>query len=266
MAHKDELIAALEAHQEAGRWADAAAACAELAALEPASAEWAERLGLLQVHLAATAAGDAGLPEALEHLARALSIDPTRRLAREVRANLLVLMSHRLEDNELMAFAMRDFLQLEATQPNATPEQLGRWRLEAARAAFLSLRNKGEERPDYSLALELFGRVEDAQHEASDWFFRGIAALESGRPTDDPAKFRLAAACFLRAVEEGGFEREARYFAADALLSLEAPTQEEFRQAEFLVGELDAFPQRDFLIDALGERLALRRRLLPQQE
>lgn len=266
MPNKDELIAALEAHQEAGRLAEAADACARLAAMEPASAEWAERLGLLQVHLAATAEGDAGLPMALENLARALAIDPTRRLAREVRANLLVLMSHRLEDNELMAFAMRDFLQLEATQPDATAEQLGRWRVEAARAAFLSLRNKGEETPDYTLALELFSRVEDGQHEASDWFFRGIAALESGRPADDPAKFRLAAACFLRAVEEGGLDREARYFAADALLSLEDPSTEEFKQAEFLVGELDAFPQRDFLIDALGERLALRRRLLPKQD
>lgn len=257
-----ELLGALDDLWTEGAHDEAIAAAQRLAEAEPEVSAVHEKLAILRIHYAALSPPEDQLSPALLSLSRALELDPARTTAREIRANLFFLFAHQLNQPAYFQHALRDFLELEKNAPpHEPPARLTRWRLEGARAAFLSARNAAPAEGDYGLVLSLYSRMDQEALEATDWFFRGLAMQEAARPADDPEKFRFAAGCFLRAVELNAFEVEGRYFAADAFLSLEAPTQEELRQARRLVEELEQLPQKDFLMDALRERLKLRERL-----
>lgn len=260
-----ERLESIDRLAEAENFADAIDMAEELSAEFPSEAALREKVAVLRIHYAAKGPPEEQLGPALEALDRAVELDPGRLNAREVRANLTFLLAHQINDPRFFQRALRDFLELERLAPTASAERLSRWRLEAARAAFLAAKNSPRDGADYQLAMNLYSRVDHERMEPSDWFFRGLATLETARPTDDPQRLRLAAACFLRTIEEGSMELEGRYFAADALLSLETPTREEFRQASHLVEELEKAPSRDFLIDALRERLKLRGRMLQDE-
>ena len=266
-----ELLGALDDLWAEGAHDEAIAAALRLTEAEPDVPAVHEKLAILRIHYAALSPPEDQLSPALQSLTRALELDPARTTAREIRANLFFLFAHQLNQSAYFQHALRDFLELEKNAPpDVSPVSLPRWRIEGPRAAFLASRNAAAGEGDYGLVLTLYSRMDQEALEATDWFFRGLAMLESARPADDPEKFRFAAGCFLRAVELNAFEVEGRYFAADAFLSLEAPTGEELRQARRLVEELEQLPQKDFLMDALRERLKLRERLsgneLPDRE
>lgn len=232
----------------------------------PEEPDWHETLAVLRVHYARHAPPDDDqLAPALQSLERALELDPGRVSALEVMANLRVLMGHQLGQGPLFSLALRDFLRLEQLAPAAPEESLRKWRLEAARSAFLAARHSNDEKPDYKLPVELYSRLDGEALEPTDWFFRGLSALECARQEEDQELHRLAASCFLRTIEEGEFRLEATYFAADALLSLEQPDDHEFEHAVNLVTELLAAPSRDFMITSLRRRLELRAQLLEKE-
>lgn len=233
----------------------------------PSDPAWHETLAVLRVHYAREAPPeDDQLGPALRSLERALELDPERISSLEIMANLQVLLGHQLEKGLVFSQALRNFLKLEQLAPAAGEEVLSKWRVEAARAAFLAARHSGDVRPDYELALNLYSRLDGERHEPTDWFFRGLAALETARQKrDDQQLHRQAAACFLRTLETGEFTLEATYFAADALVSLEDPTGHEFQHAVELVQKLLDSPSRDFLVTSLRKRLELRANLLGRE-
>lgn len=259
---KEAEIERLAALWSEGRAAESLALAEELSARFPDDAALAERAAIVSVHLARENPGHDYIGPALAHLDRALAIDPDRHSAREVRASLLMLLAHRVAKPELFRKALEDFLRLEKGRPDADAERVSHWRLEAARAAFLFARNSPADQADYALATNLYSRADAEQFESSDWFFRGLAALEEARRLDDPQTFRLAAGSFQRSFEDSpAFQAEGRYFAADALLSLEKPTEREYVEAKALVSELEAMSNKGMVIDMLKERLALRAQL-----
>lgn len=226
------------------------------------------RLAVLHVGIARISPTVDHLGEALECLRQAIELNPRLMEPRELRANLLMALSHQsasplvqsLGRDKVLELTLADFLLLERDFPENS-EKLDLWRLESARAAFLLQRNMPLGKADFADTVELFSRTNVDLYDAGDWFFRGLATLEVARPDDDPTHLRTAAACFLRAIEEESFLLEGRYFAADALLLLDAPTEEEFRHAALLVQELEKTPKRDFVIDVLKKRLELRSKL-----
>ncbi len=233
----------------------------------PDDPNWHETLAVLRVHYARHAPPeDDQLGPALRSLDRALELDPKRVSSLEIMANLQILLGHQLEKGLLFSHALRSFLELERIAPDAGEETLWKWRLEAARAAFLAARHSEDKQPDYELPLTLYSRLDGERYEPTDWFFRGLASLETARQKgEDQELHRQAAACFLRTLETGEFALESTYFAADALISLENPTEQEFKHAVDLVKKLLDSPSRDFLVTSLRRRLALRAELLGKE-
>ncbi|MCC5877430.1 MAG: hypothetical protein JJU11_14515 [Candidatus Sumerlaeia bacterium] len=227
------------------------------------------RLAILHVGIARLGPDGDHLGEALSCLRHSIELDPRLLEPRELRANLLMAMVHQPESpftqamgkDQVLEMTMAEFLLLERDFPDEEEGRLDQWRLESARAAFLLQRNRKLGTADFSDTIELYNRTNPEIYDAGDWFFRGLATLEATRPDEDPELLRTAAACFLRALEEESFLLEGRYFAADALLLLDEPTDEEFQHAALLIQELEKAPSRDFIIDVLKRRLELRAQL-----
>lgn len=267
---RDELLQRIEMLWSEEDYEGALAAGEAFTERWPDDAEGWHRRAVLHVGVARLGPGEDHLGSALECLNRCIDIDGALLEPRELRANLLVALGHQpaapftnaAGRDTVFEMAVSEFLRLEREFPGADEELLGTWRVEAARAAFLAQRGKPMEEADFAMVAGLYARADQELHDAGDWFFRGMATLEAARGREDPRQLRVAAACFLRALEEQSFLLEGRYFAADALLLLSEPTEEEFDHAALLVHELAQAPQRDFMIDALRKRLELRAELL----
>ncbi|CAN5484233.1 hypothetical protein BH09SUM1_BH09SUM1_23200 [soil metagenome] len=246
----------------------------QLANRDPADDALRERLALMHVEYARVEPGEDQIRPALSRLNEALTINPSRIDSLEVRAHLYMLLGHQTTeavgeaDAARLTFfkqALADFLRLLELSPEGQPaDRMDRWRLEAARASFLIYKNGPAELGDPRLATQLYSLANTDLYDPADWFFRGLANLELAQAEQNADKYRVAGACFLRSIEEDAFVAEGRYFAADAFLSLDVPTDEEFRHAAQLVQELEATGQ-DVLIPALKERLLLRARLLGKE-
>ncbi|HMZ51384.1 MAG TPA: hypothetical protein PKH51_11820 [Candidatus Sumerlaeota bacterium] len=261
-----KLIGALDDLWKEGEHEEALAGAVRLTEAYPRSSEAFEKLALLRIHHAASNPPEDQLAPALDALNRALELESRNLEAREIRANLFLLLAHQLGDPTFFQHSLKDFLELEHIAPDESADRLARWRLEAARSAFLAARNSPNENANYALAAELFARTDPEALEAGDWFFRGLALRELAERNDSRRDHRAAAHSFLRALEVGGFETEARYFAADSLLSLDDLSGDEIAQAEKLVAELATLPRRDFVMDTLVQRLKLRKKLMEGNE
>ncbi|MBI1292556.1 hypothetical protein GC173_15160 [bacterium] len=233
----------------------------------PDDVELRQRVGLLLVEASQHDPAPDLLFRAVSHLNAVLIREPSRLSCLEVRANVFNLLAFRTSDDESTASAFygaasADFQKLIASTDPAHDDR-EEWHIEAARSSFLSMRHGDPAVADYRVATSYYAAANQESLLPADWFFRGLAHRELAGRSDDPAERRVAAACFLRAIEAESYPVEGRYFAADELLQLETPTDDEFAQASLLVDELDALSAQDgFLLKALKHRLQLRADLL----
>jgi len=234
---------------------------------EPGDVELRERVVAMLVEAAQHDPAPEHLARALEHLNHALSIEPARSRCLEIRANVLNLLGYRSGDDDSMAAvlynaALNDFRALLSMEELEEEDREG-WRIEAARAAFLAMRHGDPATADYGLVARLYAEADSEGLLPADWFFRGLTHRDLAARLEDPRDRRTAAACFLRAIESGSYPVEGRYFAADELLQLEAPTEQEMAQSTHLIEELESTVAGDsFLLRSLKQRLQLRRDLL----
>jgi hypothetical protein len=237
------------------------------AASYPDDVNLRQRVALLLIEAAQHDPAPDLLFRAVSHLNAVLIRDPSRLPCLEVRANVFNLLAYRTSDDErtasaFYAAACKDF-ELLLVAPGSNPDEFEDWHMEAARASFLSARHGDAAVADYRVPATHYAAAEQEALLPADWFFRGLSHRELAGRSDDPTDRRIAAGCFLRAVEAEAYPVEGRYFAADELLQLEVPTESEFDQASLLVGELISLvPEDAFLLRALKQRLQLRADLL----